>query len=97
MPFLTLLVLRNWKASGGHVDGTIFWRLCLIPTLIALRGCPEEFDWRLVHGDLFRPPRKGMLSVFLVFGTQIVIMTFVTLCKFYVTIKKKKIICLSSI
>ncbi|KAK7830037.1 hypothetical protein U0070_003492, partial [Myodes glareolus] len=66
----------NWKASGGHLDGTIFWRLCLIPTLIGLRGCPEEFDWRLVHGDLFRPPRKGMLSVFLVFGTQILIMTF---------------------
>ena len=21
----------------------------------------EEFGWKLVHGDVFRPPRKGML------------------------------------
>lgn len=41
----------------------------------------EEFGWKLVHGDVFRPPRKGMLlSVFLGSGTQIFIMTFVTLC-----------------
>lgn len=40
----------------------------------------EEFGWKLVHGDVFRPPRKGMLlSVFLGSGTQIFIMTFVTL------------------
>ena len=42
----------------------------------------EEFGWKLVHGDVFRPPRKGMLlSVFLGSGTQIFIMTFVTLCE----------------
>lgn len=42
----------------------------------------EEFGWKLVHGDVFRPPRKGMLlSVFLGQGTQIFIMTFITLCK----------------
>ncbi|ETE64061.1 Transmembrane 9 superfamily member 2, partial [Ophiophagus hannah] len=36
----------------------------------------EEFGWKLVHGDVFRPPRKGMLlSVFLGQGTQIFIMT----------------------
>uniref|UniRef100_A0A8K9V640 Transmembrane 9 superfamily member n=1 Tax=Oncorhynchus mykiss TaxID=8022 RepID=A0A8K9V640_ONCMY len=40
----------------------------------------EEFGWKLVHGDVFRPPRKGMLlSVFLGSGTQIFIMMFVTL------------------
>uniref|UniRef100_A0A3Q1B247 Transmembrane 9 superfamily member n=1 Tax=Amphiprion ocellaris TaxID=80972 RepID=A0A3Q1B247_AMPOC len=40
----------------------------------------EEFGWKLVHGDVFRPPKKGMLlSVFLGSGTQIFIMTFVTL------------------
>ncbi|XP_040440096.1 transmembrane 9 superfamily member 2 [Falco naumanni] len=40
----------------------------------------EEFGWKLVHGDIFRPPRKGMLlSVFVGSGTQILIMTFVTL------------------
>ncbi|XP_078077673.1 transmembrane 9 superfamily member 2 isoform X2 [Mustelus asterias] len=40
----------------------------------------EEFGWKLVHGDVFRPPRKGMiLSVFLGSGVQIFIMMFVTL------------------
>nr|XP_033800371.1 transmembrane 9 superfamily member 2-like [Geotrypetes seraphini] len=40
----------------------------------------EEFGWKLVHGDIFRPPKKGMLlSVFLGQGTQIFIMTFITL------------------
>ncbi|CAF91008.1 unnamed protein product [Tetraodon nigroviridis] len=40
----------------------------------------EEFGWKLVHGDVFRPPKKGMLlSVFLGSGTQIFIMTLVTL------------------
>lgn len=42
----------------------------------------EESGWKQVHGDVFRPPRKGMLlSVFLGQGTQIFIMTFITLCK----------------
>ncbi|KAH9372181.1 hypothetical protein HPB48_021104 [Haemaphysalis longicornis] len=40
----------------------------------------EEFGWKLVHGDVFRTPRKGMLlSVFLGSGTQIFFMTFITL------------------
>ncbi|KAM9850058.1 transmembrane 9 superfamily protein member 5 isoform 2-T2 [Aulostomus maculatus] len=40
----------------------------------------EESGWKQVHGDVFRPPRKGMLlSVFLGQGTQISIMTFITL------------------
>ncbi|XP_040261937.1 transmembrane 9 superfamily member 2-like [Bufo bufo] len=40
----------------------------------------EEFGWKLVHGDIFRPPKKGMLlSVFLGQGTQIFIMIFITL------------------
>lgn len=40
----------------------------------------EEFGWKLVHGDVFRPPRKGMiLSVFLGSGVQIFIMMFITL------------------
>ncbi|XP_061103640.1 transmembrane 9 superfamily member 2-like [Conger conger] len=40
----------------------------------------EESGWKQVHGDVFRSPRKGMLlSVFLGQGTQIFIMTFVTL------------------
>lgn len=40
----------------------------------------EEFGWKLVHGDVFRPPRKGMLlSVFLGAGVQVFCMTLITL------------------
>lgn len=40
----------------------------------------EEFGWKLVHGDVFRPPRKGMLlAVFLGSGCQVFFMTLVTL------------------
>ncbi|KAI2668450.1 Transmembrane 9 superfamily member 2 [Labeo rohita] len=43
----------------------------------SVEDAQEEFGWKLVHGDVFRPPRKGMLlSVFLGSGTQIFIMTF---------------------
>ena len=44
----------------------------------------EEFGWKLVHGDVFRPPRKGMLlSVFLGSGTQILCMSGITLVTNY--------------
>jgi transmembrane 9 superfamily protein 2/4 len=40
----------------------------------------EEFGWKLVHGDVFRSPRKGMLlSVLLGNGVQIFFMTMITL------------------
>jgi len=40
----------------------------------------EEFGWKLVHGDIFRPPRKGMLlSVFLGSGSQLLCMASITL------------------
>jgi len=40
----------------------------------------EEFGWKLVHGDVFRPPRKGMLlAVLNGNGVQIFSMTFITL------------------
>uniref|UniRef100_H3CD60 Transmembrane 9 superfamily member n=1 Tax=Tetraodon nigroviridis TaxID=99883 RepID=H3CD60_TETNG len=46
----------------------------------SVEDAQEEFGWKLVHGDVFRPPKKGMLlSVFLGSGTQIFIMTLVTL------------------
>ncbi|XP_038835342.1 transmembrane 9 superfamily member 2-like isoform X1 [Salvelinus namaycush] len=52
-----------------------------VPTVpVHHEDAQEEFGWKLVHGDVFRPPRKGMLlSVFLGSGTQIFIMIFVTL------------------
>ncbi|OQR70601.1 transmembrane 9 superfamily member 2-like [Tropilaelaps mercedesae] len=40
----------------------------------------EEFGWKLVHGDVFRPPQKGMLLAVLAgSGVQIFIMTLITL------------------
>lgn len=40
----------------------------------------EEFGWKLVHGDVFRPPRAGMfLSVCVGMGSQIGLMGFITL------------------
>ncbi|KAI1301882.1 Transmembrane 9 superfamily member 2 [Halotydeus destructor] len=40
----------------------------------------EEFGWKLVHGDVFRPPRHSMLlSVFVGSGVQVFCMTLITL------------------
>lgn len=42
----------------------------------------EEFSWKLLHGDVFRPPKKGMLlSVMLGSGSQIFFMVFLSLGK----------------
>lgn len=42
----------------------------------------EEFGWKLVHGDVFRPPRKGMfLTVLVGNGAQLFCMTLITLGK----------------
>lgn len=75
--------------SHHHISQTIsqtfvafsFFFLCFCVCVLQ-EDAQEEFGWKLVHGDVFRPPRKGMLlSVFLGSGTQIFIMTFVTLCE----------------
>lgn len=40
----------------------------------------EEFGWKLVHGDVFRPPQNAMLlSVLLGSGVQVFCMTLITL------------------
>jgi len=40
----------------------------------------EEFGWKLIHGDVFRPPvRPLLLSVLLGNGAQLFFMTAVTL------------------
>lgn len=40
----------------------------------------EEFGWKLVHGDVFRPPQHSMLlSVLLGSGVQVFFMTLITL------------------
>nr|CAB3267003.1 transmembrane 9 superfamily member 2-like [Phallusia mammillata] len=48
--------------------------------LESVEDAQEEFGWKLVHGDVFRPPSKAMLlSVFTGVGTQVIVMTFLTL------------------
>lgn len=43
----------------------------------------EEYGWKLLHGDVFRPPTKGLLlTVFLGSGVQIGVMSFITLCSY---------------
>ena len=42
----------------------------------------EEYGWKLVHGDVFRPPKNGMLlAVFVGSGCQVFSMTVITLGK----------------
>ncbi|KAI9142381.1 hypothetical protein BKA69DRAFT_1124062 [Paraphysoderma sedebokerense] len=46
----------------------------------AQEDAQEDFGWKLVHGDVFRPPVKAMLlSVYLGNGAQLFLMTAVTL------------------
>nr|XP_004225567.1 LOW QUALITY PROTEIN: transmembrane 9 superfamily member 2-like [Ciona intestinalis] len=46
----------------------------------SVEDAQEEFGWKLVHGDVFRPPSKAMLlSVFNGVGTQVISMAFITL------------------
>lgn len=41
----------------------------------------EESGWKLVHGDIFRPPRNSRLFAAIIgSGVQIFLMTLVTIC-----------------
>ena len=43
----------------------------------------EDFGWKLVHGDVFRPPTHPMLlSVFLGAGAQFMCMIIITLSEY---------------
>lgn len=43
----------------------------------------EEYGWKLVHGDVFRPPKLGLILTTLVgSGVQISTMSLITLCKY---------------
>ena len=47
----------------------------------------EEFGWKLVHGDVFRPPRQIMLlSVLVGSGLQLLLLTVLALCKWLVAL-----------
>ena len=42
----------------------------------------EETGWKLVHGDVFRPPKRANLLISLVgAGIQLLAMSFVLICK----------------
>lgn len=42
----------------------------------------EETGWKLVHGDVFRPPPKRMLFAAVIgSGIQIFLMALITICK----------------
>lgn len=42
----------------------------------------EETGWKLVHGDVFRPPRYPKLFAAVIgSGIQIFLMTFITICR----------------
>lgn len=44
----------------------------------------EDFGWKLVHGDVFRPPQNSMLlSVLLGNGSQLFFMANVTISKWF--------------
>ena len=46
----------------------------------------EEFGWKLVHGDVFRPPSYPMLlSVTVGNGAQVFLMALVTLSEFFLS------------
>ncbi|KAL4631659.1 transmembrane 9 superfamily member 2-like isoform X1 [Arapaima gigas] len=79
---IMLRTLHKDIARYNQVDQADLLKIPL-PTAnpsISYEEAQEESGWKQVHGDVFRPPRKGMLlSIFLGQGTQIFIMTFITL------------------
>lgn len=60
------------------------WYIFIVLFLYKIKDdAQEEFGWKLVHGDVFRPPRKGMLlAVLLGSGVQVFFMALITLCKY---------------
>ena len=47
----------------------------------------EETGWKLVHGDVFRPPQRAwLLTAFVGSGVQIFCMVLITLGRFLVNL-----------
>lgn len=45
----------------------------------------EETGWKLVHGDVFRPPRNSRLFAAVIgSGIQIFLMALITICKYFI-------------
>ncbi|XP_027632471.1 transmembrane 9 superfamily member 2 [Tupaia chinensis] len=76
--FIIVLFLSGMVAMT--VSKTLHEDIIKYNQIPSSRDAQEEFGWKLVHGDVFRPPQNEMLlSVFLGQGTQVLIMTFITL------------------
>lgn len=57
-------------------------------------GIQEDSGWKLVHGDVFRPPIHSlMLSVFIGNGAQLFVMTGATVSKYFLFGKSKTKVC----
>ncbi|XP_037316878.1 transmembrane 9 superfamily protein member 5 isoform X1 [Pungitius pungitius] len=82
---VAMIMLRTLHKDIARYNQVDQGDLITVPTTkeissLLYEDAQEESGWKQVHGDVFRPPRKGMLlSVFLGQGTQIFIMTFITL------------------
>ena len=47
-------------------------------------GAQDEFGWKMVHADVFRPPKfRMLLSVMLGTGAQLFCMISVTICNHF--------------
>ncbi|CAB5395830.1 unnamed protein product [Rhizophagus irregularis] len=80
MKYFTLTTYHGFllQLHGQHA-GTVIYIL-LTQEFIGSEDVQEDFGWKLVHGDVFRPPVNVMLlSVFLGSGAQLFFMTAVTL------------------
>ncbi|KAI9847560.1 MAG: hypothetical protein M1837_002134 [Sclerophora amabilis] len=70
--------LRKDIARYNRLDQVNLDDLSGAPTLDD--GVQEDSGWKLVHGDVFRPPRHPMLlSIFLGNGAQLFVMTGITI------------------
>lgn len=73
------------------------WCCCMLQ-IDSGEDAQEEFGWKLVHGDVFRPPRKGMLlSVLLGSGTQVFCMSLITLGKNCVLHQKPQVVMMETL
>jgi hypothetical protein len=69
---------------------------CLPPSLseiielVIQEDVQEDWGWKLVHGEVFRPPRNPLpLSILVGNGAQLCAMTAVTLGRHYYTFWRK--------
>ncbi|GFS77570.1 transmembrane 9 superfamily member 4 [Trichonephila clavipes] len=76
---VSLNKLRNFFLQN-HVDADILQASFVLEKFIDKDDTMEETGWKLVHGDVFRPPRYPKLFAAVIgSGIQIFLMTFITI------------------